>query len=191
LHFGSSLESEYSLRSFGINFPGQLSISNGPLCSDGIEEDIRKRQRLDEAWHQSEAPYREPSSPIALFPNPQDIIMGRNKMVAVAWAGNIMYHKVIEQYVHRYIEAQAGDRIGKTLIAIEILHLLQNQHRARFLARKETVWEVIDDSEAQKKISQALRMLARDIVCQNGAASFASPALSFLNTFECRSNSAA
>jgi hypothetical protein len=168
LHFGSSLETEYSLRSFGIDFSGQLSQSRGPLSTDGIEEDICKRQELDEQWRQSEAPYREPSSPIALFPNPQDIIMVRSKMVAVSWVGNILYHKVIEQFVHRYIEAQAGNRIGKTLIAVEILHLLHNKYRARFLARKDTVWEVIDDAEAQKKISQALRMLARDIVFQDG-----------------------
>jgi hypothetical protein len=110
--------------------------------------------------------------------------MGRNKMVAVAWAGNIMYHKVIQQFVHRYIEAQAGDRIEKTLIAVEILHVLHNKYGARFLARKVTVWEVIDDSEAQKKISQALRMLARDIVCQNGAASSTLPPVSLFNIIE-------
>jgi len=134
-----------------------------------IEEDIHTRQFLDDEWRQAEAPYRDPLSPIALFPNPQDIIMGRNKTVAPTWSGNILYHKVIQQHVHRYVEAQdmGSNRIEKTLISIKILHLLQNEYKSRFLNREDTRWVVIDNSEAQVKISQTLRMLAREIVTRS------------------------
>lgn len=171
LHLGSMMENEYELKTFGITVSGQLGLndSTGPLFPDSIEEEIRQRQKRDDEWRRSEARYREPNSQIALFPNPQDIVMGRNKLVAGSWPGNIIYHKVIGQHVQRYIEAHASDRIVKTLIAVEVLQLLHSTYCARFLARSETQWEVIDDSEAQKKISQALRMMAREVVLQKGA----------------------
>jgi len=143
-------------------------LNEKEASSSIIDEDIRQRQELDETWRLFEAPYRDPSSRVALFPNPQDIILGRNKAVAMTWSGNILYHKVIQQNVHRYIDAQAigTERICKTLISIEILHILNHKFDARFLSRKDTMWEVLDDFEAQKNISQALRTLAREILCR-------------------------
>jgi len=92
--------------------------------------------------------------------------MGRNKAIAVTWPGNILYHKVIQVHVYRYIEAQtvASGRINKTLISVEILHVLKREYNSRFLSRNETNWVAIDDTEAQVKVSQALRMLARETV---------------------------
>jgi len=169
LHLGSSLENEYSLRTYGIDMSRQLCTFEGGeshIQYDGIEESIRKRQQLDDEWNQSEEPYRDPSSLTALFPNPQDIIMGRHKLSTVTWSGNVLYHKVIEQNVHRYIALQsttALDRIEKTFMSLEILHLFRNQYKARFLSLKERSWFVVDDSEIQKKISTSLRTLARNI----------------------------
>lgn len=133
-----------------------------------VEAEIRHRRQLDDAWRRSEAPFRDPLSPIALFPNPQDIIMGRNKAVAVTWPGNVMYHKLIQQYVHRYIEAQTTDSdwIDKTLVSVEILQVLHDRYKSRFLNRESTQWVVIKDSDAHTKISQALRNLSRDIAAQ-------------------------
>jgi len=169
LHFGSPVETEYALRTFGIDISRQLYPHRDPVVEDGhddasIEEDILRRQRLDDEWRRSETPYCESTSSVARFPNPQDIIMGRNKTVAERWSGNILFRNVIQQYVQRYIEAQNADsfRVIKTMISIEILHVLKNDYKSRFLARKHVIWHVIDDSEAQSKISQALRMLARD-----------------------------
>jgi len=173
LHYGSSLEIEYTLRTFGIDVSRELvhdrhhiaERENNDDPDKSIEEDICRRQQLDEAWRQSEAPYRDPKSPTALFPNSQDIIMGRNKTVAMTWPGNTMFHKVIQQYVHRYMEVQdsVSGRANKTMIAVDILHLLQDQHKARFLAREKTRWVVVDDSEARSKISQSLRNMAREV----------------------------
>ena len=165
LHLGSTLETMYSLRTFGVDVSDCFIMNDVNASSSIVEEDIRKRQELDEKWRQFEAPYRDPSSRVALFPNPHDIILGRNKAIAVTWPGNILYHKVIQQNVHRYIDAQAigTERLCKTLISVEILHILNSKYGSRFLSRKDTEWEVIDDFEAQKKISQALRTLAREI----------------------------
>ena len=165
LHLGSTLETMYSLRTFGVDVSDWFIMNDVKASSSIVEEDIRKRQELDEKWRQFEAPYRDPSSRVALFPNPHDIILGRNKAIAMTWPGNILYHKVIQQNVHRYIDAQAigTERICKTMVSVEILHILNRKYGSRFLARKDTEWEVIEDFEAQKKISQALRTLAREI----------------------------
>jgi len=162
-HIGSSLELEYAMRTFGIDVSRQLFLDDQG-AEQRIEEDIRRRQQRDDEWRRSEAPYRESTSPIALSPNPQDILMGRSK-IAATWSGNVAYHKLIEQRVHRYLDAQGGssDRIDKTLISLEILLLLRNQYQSRFLTRENTTWVVIDDSEAQKKISRSLRLLAKEI----------------------------
>jgi hypothetical protein len=173
LHFGSTLETMYSLRTFGIDVSDWWTMDDKRAFSFIIDEDIRKRQEREERWRLLEAPYRDPSSHVALFPNPQDIILGRNKAIALTWSGNILYHKVIQQHAHRYIDAQAlgTDRFCKTMISLEIFHILHGTYGSRFLARKDTVWEVIDDFEAQKKISQALRALARELMLQTGGAS--------------------
>jgi len=91
--------------------------------------------------------------------------MGRNKTVAMTWPGNMVFHKVIQQYVYRYMEVQDSvlGRASKTMIAVEILHLLHNQHISRFLTRENIRWVVVDDSEARTKISQSLRNMAREI----------------------------
>jgi len=164
-HIGSNLEIDYSLRAFGIDVSDCLDVesSTGPMSTAGIEEDIRRREEIDEEWRRSEAPYRDPSSRQALFPNPQDIILGRNKKVALAWPGNVAYHAVIAQFARQYLLVDDRESMEKTLIAVEILDIIHRGHRARFLARKETVWEVIDDLEAQRKVSQGLRDAARDI----------------------------
>jgi len=164
------LEMEYALRTFGIDVSNELFRDHDPSLpssddyNEGIEEDIRRRQYLDDEYRRYESSFRGVESPIALFPNPQDIIMGRNKAVALTWTGNVLYRKVIEEHVHRYIVAQvaSSDRISKTMIAVEVLHLLQDQYKARFLNREDDRWVVVDDSEAQVKISQALRASAKE-----------------------------
>lgn len=166
------MEMDYALRTFGIDLSHQLFSDPDPCAieiDETIEEDIYRRQQLDSEWRDSEAPYCDSNSPIALFPNPHDIIMGRSKAVAVSWPGNLMYHKVVQDHVHRYIEAQSGSsvRIDKTLIAFNVLQTLHNEKKSRFLSRNDTNWTVID-AEAKVKISQALRMLAKEIVTKRG-----------------------
>jgi len=172
-HRGSSLEMEYALRAFGIDVSRQLFQAQDKMLDshydDSLEGYIKERQRIEDEWRQSEATYRHPSSPVALFPNPQDIIMGRNKAVALTWPGNVMFHKVIQQHVGRYIEAQGTPgQIGKTMITVEVRHLFQTKYKSRFLVRNNTSWVVIDDSESHAKISQALRNAARDIGSEKG-----------------------
>jgi len=117
-HSGSCVEMGDSLRTFGID------LLNCGI--QGIENDVRKRQQLDEEWRESEAPFCDPTSAIALFPNPQDIILGHKKSVTQTWPGNVVYHRVIDDYSRRYREAQdhGASQMDKTLISMEVLHIL-------------------------------------------------------------------
>jgi len=164
-HCGSDIEIDYSLRSFGIDLSDYLALdsSKGPTSMMGIEEDIRQREKIDEEWRRSEAPYRDPLSRKALFPNPQDIIMGRNRKIASAWPGNMVYSRLIEQHAQLYIAVEDQDRIAKTSIAIQIHGILRTDYRARFLTRGDSTWEMTDDVDVQRKISQALRNAAREM----------------------------
>jgi hypothetical protein len=163
-HYGSTMEIDYSLKSFGIDLSDCLDVDSatGPMSLQGIEEDIHRREKIDDEWRRAESPYRDPASRVALFPNQQDVILGRNKKIAMVWPGNIAYNKLIEEQAHHYIAVEGLDRIAKTSIAIQTLRILNSDYRARFLSRKDTGWEVLDDVEAQRKVSQALRNAARE-----------------------------
>lgn len=164
MHFGSNMEIDYSLRTFGMQLGDCQQAdgtTGGPLSQEAMMEELRRREQLDVQWRTAERPYRDPSSRVALYPNPEDIILGRNKKVASTWPGNTRYNQVIEQQAHRYLGAETGERLEKTFIALETLQILRTQYQARFLSRKESSWETVSDSEAQQKIGQALRNVAR------------------------------
>jgi len=163
IHIGSDVEIDYCLRTFGIDVSDCLAhdSSVGPMSLSGLQEDIQRRQKIDEEWRRSEAPYRDPLSRLALVPNPRDIVLGHNKKVAPTWPGNIAYHALIDQQAQQYLLVDDDDRFTKTSIAIQVLGILRKRSRARFLARKDNLWEVIDDKEAHRKISQALRSAAK------------------------------
>jgi len=164
-HSGSNMEIDYSLRAFGIDLSDCLDVHSpiGPMSSWGIEEDIQRRQKLDEEWRRSEAPYRDPSSRLALFPNPQDIILGHNKKVAPTWPGNIAYREVIDQYAQQYFLCNDDNPFEKTSIAVHVLSILHRGYMGRFLIRKDMTWDVVEDIEAQRRVSRSLRMAAKAI----------------------------
>jgi len=142
----------------------ELSPMDGKKDEDrSIEEDIRKRQLFDDEWQKSQASFCDVDSPVALVPNPQDVIMGYSKAVAMAWAGNAMYRRLIQQHTDRYLEEQVsgGHKVLKTFISVEILHTLRDRFKSRFLIRKENDWIVVEDGDLLGRISGALRFSAK------------------------------
>lgn len=164
LHYGSTLEIDYLLRPHGIHVGDCLDLERSTvedcLGRDAMLHSIQQTMEKEEKIREVEAPYCDASSAIALYPNPQDILLGHNKAVAVTWPGNIQFRSVISARVGEYI---AAERKSKADLAFQILRSIQSNYNARFLDRKTTVWEAADDAEAVKKISQALRNEARRI----------------------------
>ena len=165
-HFGSQLETMYSLRTFGIDMGEGTpsSKSSGSILPGSnvktMDEYVQKRVQAEEQWREKEKVFHESSAVIALVPNSNDILMGRSK-IAATWPGNVLYHTVIAHYAPRYIDPESKFRIDKTLLTLEVIHALQKDYGSRFLSRKETRWVVAEDAEIQKRVSQSLRLEAR------------------------------
>jgi len=157
-HFGSSLEIQYSLRTFGIDIEGYIGSQAEEFSQASIRRHLEERLRAEEAWRKREEPFTQQTSKVALCPNQNDILLGRNKF-AVSWPGNLMYNKMIESRARRYVAITGQDRVEKTTIALQTIHVLQSDYGARFLNRKGDCWEA---AEIRPKVSQSLRMAARN-----------------------------
>lgn len=166
LHHGSTMELGYTLQTFGIDLMDSLAIDSttGSMSPQGIEEEIQRRLKRDEEWRIKEAPYTDSKSRTALFPNDQDIILGRSKKIAMNWPGNRQYHELINQQALAYIATEGQHSVAKTAISLQTLNIMQNDFNARFLNRTDNGWQALDDLAAQRKISQGLRDAARMIL---------------------------
>ena len=165
-HFGSQLETTYSLRTFGIDM-GEESNSSRSSWSilpgstvTTMDDYIQRRSLAEEQWREGEQAFKEPSAGVALVPNRNDILIARSKF-ASTWPGNMLYHTMITRYAPRYIDPDSRSRIDKTLLTMEVIHALQKDHGSRFLSRKDTRWVVAADTAIQKKVNQSLRVVAR------------------------------
>jgi hypothetical protein len=161
-HFGSALEIQYSLRTFGINVEDYLGPDQDSCFRENNVRYLQERLRIEEEWRQREEPFTRPTSKIALYPNRNDILLGRHK-VAPTWPGNMMYNKLIDSQAPRYVLANGHARLEKTLIAWQTIHVLHREYGARFLTRKEDCWEAMEEAEVQPKVSQSLRVAARGV----------------------------
>lgn len=165
VHAGSWTEIRYSLKTFGIDIPDDSldeSSLNGVFSQAAIDRDIEYCRELERKRRLHEAPYRNPASPIALYPNPQDILMGNNKKIAPLWPGNVAYYKLLKSLAPGYYR-HGKNRAAKTAMILKVMDTLQRDYQGRFLVRKEKYWEIASDSEIQIKVSQALRNLARKV----------------------------
>jgi hypothetical protein len=159
-HFGSNLEIQYSLRTFGIDIKDCVGPGIDAVWKEIIQRQWNERLRAEEEWRRKEEPFTRPTSKIALYPNKHDIILGRSK-IAPTWPGNLMYNKLIESQAPRYVSVHGQNRVEKTLIAFQTIHVLRHEYGARFLSRKEQYWEAAEEAEVQPKVSQSLRVAAR------------------------------
>lgn len=164
IHAGSWTEIRYSLRTFGIDIPDDSIRSEGVFSQEAIDRDIEINRRLEVERRVKEDKYRDPASHVAIHPNRQDILLGRNKKVLLGWPGNVAYYKLIEQRAPAYLEEDG--RLDKTAMTVNTMNILRTEFNARFLVRRDTHWEVACDSEVQRKVAQALRNEARKLLTQ-------------------------
>lgn len=161
VHYGSSLEIAYSLRTFGIDIADCMQPGTGFSSPEKMDEYLELRESIDKPIRDREAAFQKSTSPFALYPNKIDVILGKS-LVAATWYGNLLYKKFIEAQALKYIEASAvGRRVDKTLVAIETLHILQKEYGSRFLLRGKDGWDTVSDAENKQKVSQALRVAAK------------------------------
>lgn len=173
-HFGSWMEIRYELRTFGIDLPvdpfylddSPLALaSRNPFSKNYIIQELKRRLEIEDAWQAQEELYQHWSSPIAMYPNSQDIIMGRQRNVFSTWPGNLKYHQVMQRLAPLYLAVES--RHDKSDIAVQAMQALtsptENDVPSRFLGRLEDHWEILDDKDVIGKISQSLRDEARKL----------------------------
>ena len=148
-HYGSHLEIQYALRSFGIHF-GLLPTKRQ------IEDYIDMRRAKDEEWKRIDAQAEKDANCI-LYPREKDVLVGRGKPYQ-EFVGNMRLATLVGTYTERF--KALTDRLEKTLLSLEIVKDVQMQG-TRFLKRTEAGWEVVDDTVAREKVVQALRVRAK------------------------------
>jgi len=163
-HHGSIIEVQYALLTFGIDLKDGFIPGQGILSSQFLDQVIQRRVQQEQEIRSQEVSYEQPTSRVALYPNKQDVLMGRFKL-ARDWPGNLFLNKLIALQAPRYLEASNASRFEKTVIAMEIVQRIEKDSGGRFLDRSETkgVWEVVDEGVAKEKVSQALRTEANRI----------------------------
>lgn len=160
LHVGSWIEIQYSLRSYGINITADWlegdDVKGSPFSRETLGCASQEYLDNEAKWTQADAPYCDPTSKVALYPNRQDIIMGKNRTVAWSWPGNLYFDALIRQQANIY--GAATNNLEKRRIVQETLQRLELEHNVRFLTRKENIgWEAISTEDARVKVSQSLR----------------------------------
>lgn len=169
LHVGSWMEIHYSLRSFGIDIASDWLLEEGedvqgnhPFSNAAVQAVSEEFRTMEQEWRQKEAPFCDPSSKFALYPNPQDIIMGKKKSIVLSWPGNLAYNMCIRQLAASY--GTARNNLERQMVVKEVLQRMKQDHQARFLSRKENEgWDSLSDDEAVVKVSQSLRDEARKL----------------------------
>lgn len=160
------MEISYALKTFGINLPNVAPVGEeGSVPKEELLKEIRRGDQVEEERREFEKQYRDPTSPVALYPNLEDIIMGRNKKIARTWPGNVNFQNVVSQQAFRYLEQE--DRSAKYAISVETIKILVERYKARFLIRKEDRWEIVDDAAIHQKVSQALQKEVRIMTTQS------------------------
>ena len=164
-HYGSPMEALYSLLTFGIRVHDCFVANEGILSTEHMNSYIEERHRIEEShhWIVAEKLSEDPKATFSLYPNKQDVLIGRGKNFR-EWPGNIRLAKMISLEAPGYVKIEAKDRIEKTIVAMKIISILGNDYGCRFLLPKENGWEVASESICKEKVSGALRVEARLLI---------------------------
>ena len=154
MHFGSPLEVQYALCTFGINMR-DAGFSDESFGPEYINKFMEERRRI-EANEKEEQDREEAATGVILHPGPIDVLCGRGRPYQ-DFPGNIRVGKLVDEHVPLYLETQ--ERLAKTMIAIGIVQQVQREG-GRFLTRRQDGWELAQNKVARAKISQALRVRA-------------------------------
>eukprot|EP00339_Tiarina_fusa_P004924 CAMPEP_0117013002 /NCGR_PEP_ID=MMETSP0472-20121206/10810_1 /TAXON_ID=693140 ORGANISM="Tiarina fusus, Strain LIS" /NCGR_SAMPLE_ID=MMETSP0472 /ASSEMBLY_ACC=CAM_ASM_000603 /LENGTH=482 /DNA_ID=CAMNT_0004716191 /DNA_START=113 /DNA_END=1561 /DNA_ORIENTATION=+ len=152
-HFGSDLEMQYSLMTFGI-FCHYLFHS---AEDDGRRElvqrqHIQRRREIERKAEEADAE-EETRSDIILQPGPHDVLVGRGRPYQ-EYIGNQRLSRLVESHSERYRNME--DRFEKSCILLEIVKTVRDSN-GRFLQKTAGGWKVASDKVAREKTCSAFR----------------------------------
>jgi hypothetical protein len=158
-HFGSKMEVQYDLMTFGINLWDCLDPGSGVLSRDHIDAYLQERRVKEAGYQERENALLALRPGTTLYPTAKDVLMGRGRPF-ITWPGNVSLPQRVIPYIDRYIDM--GDIYnGKAGIALEVVDSVR-QEGGRFLQRSTGLWETVDDQKAKEKVSQIFRAEIRN-----------------------------
>jgi hypothetical protein len=157
-HFGSEMEIQYELLTFGIKLPKScFKLGQGIFTRSHIDAYLEQRRQREITRKRQEAEAAALRPNRALCPIKEDVIMGRGRPYQ-RWPGNKRLAQLVLDNTERYM--QTSYKKDKTVIASDIVRNVQ-ANGGRFIVRATDDWEKVDDVPAREKVSQLLRAEAR------------------------------
>eukprot|EP00339_Tiarina_fusa_P005404 CAMPEP_0117052190 /NCGR_PEP_ID=MMETSP0472-20121206/36081_1 /TAXON_ID=693140 ORGANISM="Tiarina fusus, Strain LIS" /NCGR_SAMPLE_ID=MMETSP0472 /ASSEMBLY_ACC=CAM_ASM_000603 /LENGTH=513 /DNA_ID=CAMNT_0004766733 /DNA_START=115 /DNA_END=1653 /DNA_ORIENTATION=+ len=152
-HFGSAIEMQYSLLTFGIHC-GDLLTSAGNGKTKLHDQYVATRRRVDTS-RQEQVVAEEEGSGIVLYPRDKDVLIGRGRPYH-EFEGTRNLIRLIDTQLERYY--QTDDRFWKTCINMEIVKQIE-ERGGRFLQRTSASggWKILDDIVAREKTANLFR----------------------------------
>ena len=150
-HYGSPLECQYELVTFGIKRSILPLDSSGALSLADFEERLRTRRAKEAEFNNSSAGRID-------YPKRVDVVLGRGRPYQ-EYIGNIHLASIIERNKVRYKESQRGQ---KSVVSSEIVRYIQGMG-GRFLKRNEenNTWVEVSEQAAIDKVGHGFRTKTR------------------------------
>ena len=167
-HFGSGVEIQYSLLTYGISCPfhceqEKYNYHQTFLQRRLAEERIEKQQkglvlekqrattntnRLVDGDEDDEIIYIE-------SPNPNDVLVGRG-LPYQTHIGNLRLGDLVEtKYLSHFMSTDS--KVEKTLINLSVVNDIRQQKLGRFIERTSQGWVLSSDEQARKKVNSCFR----------------------------------
>jgi len=149
-HFGSHMEIQYSLMTFGIHKQIIPVDGVGNMRTSFMEAYFARRHEIETALGKD-----QPAGVID-FPGARDILLGRGKPYQ-EYPGNLL----LAQYLDCRREEYLGvDRFEKTVINMAVTKHFK-EGGARFLQRDGQAWVEVDETAARQKVASGFRTKTR------------------------------
>jgi hypothetical protein len=153
-HYGSSIECQYKLTSFGIPIEAlQMSATNEPT-TDVHFAWYRRRQQLELPSHT--AAVIESSTSTTIVPGAKDVLFGGGGRTN---DGNVMLRKLVISMIDEHKASSKGKKMQTTDIVIQEI----KKGGGRFLKQNYFTkeWEEAPHTEVNRKIAHAFRNIRR------------------------------
>ena len=156
-HFGTHLECQRALASFGIPEGFIPVTSQGETSTQQHLAWIKKRQAVESRlapFHSQSSASPDTQAKIQLSTN--DVLFGRGKFV-LDHPGNVRFRLIIDAYIKKY---NSCNKLEKTCITEIILKLVQ-ERSGRFMKQNglSDEWVEVDHDIARSKVAQSFRNL--------------------------------
>jgi len=149
-HFGSSIEIQYSLGTFGIRCQGLLE--DGREKTELVEEYLQRRLNLEKA-EDERLVQEEVGTGIIKSPAPNDVLLGRGRPYQ-NFSGNHRFLELVDVYMERYLKCSS--QFETSCLILDVVKSVHD-YGGRFLKRTELGWEVVTEKVARTKTGASFR----------------------------------